>query len=112
MARLENCALARAIEGQERPLVSRGEIIATWRQHNEALVMFLPRQRRSARYPAGLRDGGNLKPGNTMYETLKKEILAEAYGEFAANEDEIIASINAKLDLMIARKIAAGQFFD
>ncbi|MDZ4308756.1 hypothetical protein [Allopontixanthobacter sp.] len=107
VARLEDCALARAIEGEERPLVSRGEIIGTWHRHNEALVMFLPRQRRPGRYSAGVRDGGNLKPGNPMYETLKKEILAEAYGESVANEDEIIGSINAKLDAMIARKKAA-----
>ena len=65
--------------------------------------MFLLRQRRSTRYFAGVRDGGNLKPGNPMYETLKKEILAEAYGD----EDEVIASINAELDAMFARKEAA-----
>lgn len=110
VARLEKCALARAIEGKERPLVARGEIIGTWRRHNEALTMFMLGQRRSSRYSAGLRDAGNLKPGNPTYEALKKEILAAAYGESAANEDEIIASINAKLDEMIARKKAAGTF--
>jgi len=99
VARLEDCALARAIEGEERPLVSRGEIIGTWRKHNEALVMFLLRQRRPGRYSGS----AELKPGDPAYEKLKAEILAEAYGD----EDEVIASINAKLDAMIARKQAA-----
>lgn len=65
--------------------------------------MFLLRQRRSARYCTGVRDAGNLKPGNPMNETLKKEILADACGD----EDEVIASINAKLNAMIARKQAS-----
>ena len=99
VARLEDCALARAIEGEERPLVSRGEIIGTWRRHNEALVMFLLRQRRPGRYSGS----ADLKPGDPLYEKLKAEILAEEYGD----EDEVIASINAKLDAMIARKQAA-----
>lgn len=103
VARLEDCALARAIEGEERPVIARGEIIGTWRRHNEALVMFLLRQRRPERFGAARYSGSvDLKPGDPLYEKLKAEILAEAYGD----EDEVIASINAKLDAMIARKQA------
>ena len=50
IARLEDTALARAIEGELRPVVARGEIIGEYRVHNEALVMFLLRHRRSRRY--------------------------------------------------------------
>jgi hypothetical protein len=102
VARLEDCALARAIEGEERPLVALGEVIGTWRKHNEALVMFLLRQRRSGRYS----DRVDLKPGNAVYERLKAEILADAAGD----EDEIHASINAKLDAMIARKKSLAEW--
>jgi len=104
VARLEDCALARAIEGEERPLVARGEVIGTWRKHNEALVMFLLRQRRSGRHS----DRVDLKPGNAVYERLKAEILADAAGD----EDEIHASINAKLDAMIARKKSLADWDD
>lgn len=50
MARLEDCALERAILGEERPIVRNGEVIGTWRWHNSALLMFLLRQRRNRRY--------------------------------------------------------------
>lgn len=50
MARLEDCALERAILGQERPIVRGGEVVGTWRWHNSALLMFLLRQRRNRRY--------------------------------------------------------------
>ena len=50
MARLEDCALERAILGEERPIVRGGEVVGTWRWHNSALLMFLLRQRRSKRY--------------------------------------------------------------
>lgn len=52
MARLEDCALERAIMGEERPILRGGEVIGTWRRYNSALLMFLLRQRRSQRYPA------------------------------------------------------------
>lgn len=50
MARLEDCALERAILGEERPIVRGGEVVGTWRWHNSALLMFLLRQRRNRRY--------------------------------------------------------------
>ena len=48
--RLEDCALARAIEGEERMVVSGGKVIGTERRHNEELVMFFLRNRRGERY--------------------------------------------------------------
>ncbi|GGD64455.1 hypothetical protein [Croceicoccus mobilis] len=77
IARLEDTALARALEGEARPIVSHGEVIGEYRKHNEALVMFLLRHRRSQRY------GG---------------AHAAAQPNPAAQERALIASINAKLD--------------
>src|SRR6187402_234649 len=50
--RIEHGALQRAIEGVERPIVSGGKLLGWYRVHNEALVMFLLRQRRPERYGA------------------------------------------------------------
>ncbi len=52
IARLEDTALARAMEGEARPIVARGEVIGEYRVHNDALVMFFLRNRRPARYGA------------------------------------------------------------
>src|SRR5687767_9425052 len=40
VARIEESALARAIEGAEKPIVSGGQLLGWYRVHNEALVMF------------------------------------------------------------------------
>lgn len=85
MARLEDTALMRAIEGVERPVVSGGKVVAHYRRHNEALTMFMLRKRRAHRYGSE----------------------AERTPAQAHDEQEIIDSINRKLDLMRARMEAA-----
>ena len=63
--------------------------------------MFLLRQRRPARW--GEADAyAALRPGHPVYERLRAEWLARD----AEDEEEIIASINAKLDAMQARERA------
>lgn len=81
MARLEDTALIRAMEGELRPVVSGGKVVAWYRRHNDALTMFMLRHRRAHRYGS---------------DTER----AEANGP---DEQEIIDSINRKLDLMRAR---------
>ena len=76
IARLEDTALARAMEGEARPIVARGEVIGEYRVHNDAVVMFFLRNRRPARY--GL--------------PAERPVPAER------DEREIIDSINEKLD--------------
>ena len=49
MARLEACALARAIQGEERMVVSGGKVLGTEVRYNENLVMFFLRGRRGER---------------------------------------------------------------
>ncbi len=72
VARLEDCALTRAIEGEERMVVSSGKVLGTETRHNEALVMFFLRNRLPARYGSG-----ELRPGHPAYDALKAQLRAE-----------------------------------
>jgi len=94
--RIEHGALQRAIEGAERPIVSGGKLLGWHRVHNEALVMFLLRQRRPERYGAELRLG----PGDPLYERIKQEVLEAEYG----NDEELFDSIDRFIDDMRDRR--------
>ncbi|MWV28428.1 hypothetical protein [Aurantiacibacter rhizosphaerae] len=102
VSRLEDCALARAIEGEERMVVSAGKLVGTERRHNEALVMFFLRHRRSHRY------GPDIAPGHPLYERIRAEVLAEERGK-RRSKAEVLASLNAKLDRAVARRKAADR---
>ena len=88
MARLEDCALERALMGEERPVVRGGRVVATWRKHNTALLVFLLRQRRGGRFGPALP-----VPGDPVYERLKAEWEAETF----VSAEEVRASLDAKL---------------
>lgn len=91
VARLEDCALARAIAGEERMVVSAGKVLGTETRHNEALVMFFLRNRRGERYAP---DWRNIRPGHPVYESIRLELEAEfarrldAYKAERDREDE------------------------
>ncbi|HEY7808649.1 MAG TPA: hypothetical protein VIC34_15755 [Croceibacterium sp.] len=89
VARLEDTALSRAIEGEERMVVSGGKVLGTEIRHNEALVMFFLRNRRGERYAP---DWRALRPGHPLYEKIKAEVL-EAYEAEQEEDDE--ASVEA-----------------
>ena len=73
MARLEDCALERAIQGEERVYLNRaGEVVARWTRYDTALITFLLRQRRSDRFAAS-QDFAKLKPGHPIYDRLRRE---------------------------------------
>jgi len=79
IARLEDCALERALLGEERPVVSAGKLVTTYTRYDTQLLLFLLRQRRGHRYaPVG------------------KALLPHE----EENPDEIIAEIDAQLDRM------------
>ena len=73
VARLEDCALQRAIEGEERMVVSGGQLIGTERRHNDGLVMFFLRNRRPERY--GAEPARTIKPGDPVYERIRREVV-------------------------------------
>jgi len=88
MARLEDCALERAILGEERPVVSHGKLVTTYRRYDTQLLLFLLRQRRPGRFgPNAVVDDG-------------------------PDPDEILASIDRKLDLMRQRSLATQDLLD
>lgn len=103
VSRLEDCALARAIEGEERMVVSAGKVLGTERRHNEALVMFFLRQRRADRY------GPNVGPGHPLYESIKAEVLAEDRARRKAESGDVLARLNARIDRMRERREAADR---
>lgn len=102
IARLEESALARAIEGEERLVVSAGKVLGTERRHNEALVTFFLKNRRPERY------GIHVQPGHPLYERIRREVVAEMRSGAERSEAEIYASIDAKLD-RIRRRMEHAQ---
>ena len=106
MARLEDCALERALVGEERPVVRNGEIVGSWRYHDTRLLTFLLRQRRGERFQT--EHARALKPGMAEYERLKSEWKAESYED----ETVILAQIKAKLAAMRQRQADAQRLLD
>ena len=91
--RLEDTALARAIEGEERMVVSGGKVLGFETRFNEQLVMFFLRNRRGERYAP---DWRALKPGHPVYDRIAAEAVA-AYRDGPEREDD--AATLESLDL-------------
>jgi hypothetical protein len=111
-SRLEDCALERAIAGEERPVVWDGKVVATWKRYDTGLLTFLLKTRRSGRY-GGDRDGAvavkDLKPGNPVYDRLRRAWAGESYEDVK----EVRASIHRKLlelrEQVLAQKAAEAE---
>jgi hypothetical protein len=101
MARLEDCALERALQGEERVIYKRGEVVAQWRRYDTQLLIFLLRQRRPERFHDG-----------RFVNRVELMALRDGYRQaWEAREgmrspEEIYASINAKLEAGAARRVA------
>lgn len=106
IARLEDCALERAILGEERVLLRGGEVVARWTRHDTGLLMFLLRQRRGKRWNAEGTHFANLRAGHPVYDRLRREWEDEDQRRRAAEAPMIIESINRKLELMRQRMLA------
>ncbi len=100
VTRIEDGALARAIEGVEKPMVSGGKLLGWHRVHHEGLVMFFLRNRRPERFGGDLSE--QLKPGHPLYEKIKAEVIAE--GE--EDEQEVRESIDRFLEGLRERRLA------
>ena len=104
MQRLEDCALERSLNGTPTPIVSGGKILGTWDKPDNNLLRFMLQHRRSGRY--GVQ---NIQPGHPVYESIRAEVMKEVEERFTlsprtlADECDIIASINAKIDAMRAK---------
>lgn len=96
VARLEDSALARAIQGEERPILHAGKVVGVERRHNEALVMFFLRNRLPGRYnPAK-----DIGPGHPVYESVRAAYEAEQHAR--ANDPVQIRAIRASIDRKVA----------
>lgn len=106
-SRLEDMAMERALVGTRTPIVSHGQVLGHWDKPDNALLRFLLQHRLPERY--GVQ---RLKPGHPVYESIKKEVLAECRQQEYADEEEIYRSIEAKIELMRAREQATREMFD
>jgi len=104
--RLEDVAMDRALHGVEQPVYSYGKLIGTRRVTNDALLMFLLRNRAPHRFAA---DSLNTLDAATQssLKRLKREWRAEWEAEQAkaANTDAILDRINTRIDRMRDRMI-------
>ncbi|WP_394727372.1 hypothetical protein [Altererythrobacter sp. GH1-8] len=97
VARLEATAPTRAIQGEERMVVSSGRLVGTEIRHNEALVMFFLRNRLGARYdPAA-----HISPGHPVYERIRREMEAERQRE--ANDPARIRALHESIERKVER---------
>lgn len=114
VARLQDCALERAIQGEERPLLGRsGEVVAHWTRYDTGLITFLLRQRRDQR--SADNDYKELKPGHPVYERLKREWEEERAREQEAKlaamseaDERFLVKLNKRLGHIRDQAIAAG----
>jgi hypothetical protein len=106
VTRLEDCALARAIEGEERMVVSAGKVVGSERRHNEALVMFFLKNRRGERYAP---DWRAIRPGHPLYERIAAEAVARYRAEEEESEQEVLESIDHFLEDMRQRRLANAE---
>jgi len=98
MERLEDCALERAIAGEERVVVRNGEVVATWRRYDTGLMMFLLRSRRRGRYEAYV-------PVRAEERVSEAEMRRRAQEE-QREADDVLRGLNAKLERMREREMA------
>lgn len=105
IARLEDCALERAIAGEQRVLVRGGRVVARWTHYDTQLLMFLLRQRRGRRWAGEGAHFAALRPGPPVYDRLKREWQEEERRRREADAPLIVESINRKLELMRQRML-------
>lgn len=106
-SRLEDCALERAIAGEERPVVSRGKVVATWTHHNTGLLMFLLRARRPEKY--GAVRVGDLRPGHPVYDALKVQWERERAAADVVEAEAVRRSLHGRLLEMRERVLAQRE---
>ena len=108
--RLEDVAMDRALNGVEVPVYSYGKLIGSRRVYNDALLMFLLRNRAADRFSA---DSLNSPDAATrgQIERLKrewrKEWEEERARESSASAEQATHEINRKLETMRQRWLAS-----
>jgi len=108
--RLEDIAMDRALNGVEVPVYAYGNIVGTRTVYNDALLMFLLRNRAAHRFNADSINSNDVATRSQL-ERLKREWRAEWEAEMKAKSaresEQILDSINMKLERMRQRMLAA-----
>ena len=102
MARLEDCALERALRGEERVTYHNGKVVGRWRRYDTQLLIFLLRQRRPERF----HDGRFLDRVEMMRLQAGFAEAMIAQEEEGPGQEAIWASINAKFDKAMGEHLA------
>ena len=97
VARLEDSALARAIQGEERLVLHQGKVVGVERRHNEALVMFFLRTRLAHRYDQQKEVG----PDHPVYRRVEAAYAEEQRRR--ADDPVAEAKRRRNIDVMVAR---------
>lgn len=118
IARLEDCALELALQGEELPIVSAGKLLGTYRKHNFGHIRFMLSQRRPLRY--GRAGGADpiealLDPAHPAHARLRERWEAEyeaqrrAACDAQAEKDEaFLHALNRQLGVLRQKAIDAG----
>lgn len=107
VARIEDVAMDRALNGVEVPVYSYGKLVGTRRSYNDRLLMFILRNRAPDRFAEGRAkalsalDKGELV---RLRNKWRKEWEREQAAEQMRQEVITMASINAKIDAIRERE--------
>ena len=112
IAKVEDTAMERALNGVQVPVYAYGKIIGTRTVYNDRLLMFMLRNRAPKRFAAG-RAGGLSAVDRQMLARMKKDWRREWERERAianhSDDETVLASLNTKIDLMRAREEEVRQ---
>ena len=109
MARVEDVAMDRALNGVEVPVYSYGKLVGTRTIYNDRLLMFMLRNRAPKRFAADGAKGLNALDKHRLAQEKKawrKEWERERVDAGRRNQGDVLASLNAKLDRMRDRREA------
>ncbi|WP_374527195.1 hypothetical protein [Novosphingobium sp.] len=113
---LEDIAMERALHGQEVPVYSYGKLIGSRVVYNDRLLMFLLRNRAPTRFSADGRvtarrsaigDPQLATQLSRLKKQWRKEWEAEREAQSKADAAPVIEQLNAKLEKMRQRRLAA-----
>ncbi len=93
--RLQDFASARVMEGDEKPIVSQGRILGWHTVYDYPTMRFMLRYNLPERYVVQ-----DLRPGHPVYDAIAREVEARLHARADVDEEEVLASLDAKLDAM------------
>lgn len=108
--RLEDVAMERALHGVEVPVYGYGKVIGTRRVYNDALLMFMLRNRAPRRFSADSLHNADAATRGSL-ERLKaqwrEEWEEERAAKAASDSEDVLRALDEKLERMRQRWLAA-----